>query len=228
MKAGETKSFDMTFPETYHGKDVAGKEVTFTITLNSVEEPKLPEIDAEFARSIGIEDGDVTKMEAEILSNMQREVTRRLNARNKDVAMDALLNVAQFDLPKALVGWEAQNLMKQTVRDMESRGMQMKGMQLPQELFADRAAKRVKLGLILSDLVEKQGLNAKPEQVRALVDDYAQSYDQPEDVVRWYYADPARLQEVENLVLEENVAAWVMGQVKTQDKAIAFNELMGN
>lgn len=228
MKAGETKSFNMTFPETYHGKDVAGKEVTFTITLNSVEAPKLPEVDAEFARSIGVEDGDVTKLEADILSNMQREVTRRLNARNKDAAMDALLNVAQFDLPKALVGWEAQNLMKQTVRDMESRGMQMKGMQLPQELFADRAAKRVKLGLILADLVEKHGLNAKPEQVRALVDDYAQSYDQPEDVVRWYYADPARLQEVENLVLEENVAAWVMGQVKTQDKAIAFNELMGN
>lgn len=228
MKAGETKSFNMTFPETYHGKDVAGKEVTFTITLNSVEAPKLPEVDAEFARSIGIEDGDVNKLESDILSNLKREVTRRLNARNKEAAMDALLKVAQFDVPKALVGWEAQNLMQQTVRDMESRGMQMKGMQLPQELFADRAMKRVKLGLILADLVEKHGLSATPERVRALVDDYAESYDQPEDVVRWYYADPARLQEVENLALEENVVAWVMGQVKTQDKAIAFNELMGN
>ncbi|HEX5363011.1 MAG TPA: trigger factor [Gallionella sp.] len=228
MKAGETKSFNMTFPETYHGKDVAGKEVTFTITLNRVEAPKLPEVDAEFARSIGIEDGDVNKLESDILSNMKREVTRRLNARNKEAAMDALLKVAQFDVPKALVGWEAQNLMQQTVRDMESRGMQMKGMKLPPELFADRAIKRVKLGLILADLVEKHGLSATPERVRALVDDYAQSYDQPEDVVRWYYADPARLQEVENLALEENVVAWVMGQVKTQDKAIAFNELMGN
>ncbi len=228
MTAGEAKSFDMTFPETYHGKDVAGKQVTFTVTLNLVEEPKLPEVDAEFARSIGIEDGDVTKLEADILSNMKREVTRRLNARNKEAAMDALLNVAQFDLPKSLVAWEAQNLMQQAVSEMESRGMKMGGRQLPQELFAERATKRVKLGLILSDVVEKNGLNAKPEQVRALVDDYAQSYDHPEDVVRWYYADPARLQEVENLALEENVVAWVMGQVKVQDKAIAFNELMGN
>ena len=104
----------------------------------------------------------------------------------------------------------------------------MKGMRLPPELFAERATRRVKLGLILADLVEKQGLKAKPEQVRTLVEEYATSYDQPEDVVKWYYADPARLQEVENLALEENVVAWVMGQAKVQDKAIAFNELMGN
>ena len=228
MKAGETKSFDMTFPETYHGKDVAGKQVTFTITLNSVEAPKLPELDAEFALAVGITGGDVGKLEEEIRANLQREVTRRLNARNKDVAMDALLKAAQFDLPKALVEWEAHNLMQQTARDMEARGMKMKGMQLPQELFAEQAAKRVKLGLILADLVQKHDLKAKAEQVRALVDDYAQNYDHPEDVVRWYYGDAARLQEVENLALEENVVAWVMGQVKAVDKAIAFNELMGN
>lgn len=226
MKAGETKSFDMTFPENYHGKDVAGKQVTFTITLNSVEEPKLPEVDADFVRSIGIEDGDVSKLESEILSNLKREVERRLGARNKDAAMDALLKVAQFELPKALIAWESQNLMQQAMQDMEARGM--KGMRLPQELFAERAARRVKLGLILADLVEKQDLKAKAEQVRKLVEDYAQSYDQPEEVVKWYYADPTRLQEVENLALEENVVAWVMGQAKVQDKAIAFNELMGN
>jgi trigger factor len=228
MKAGETKSFDMTFPEDYHGKDVAGKQVTFTITLNSVEAPKLPEIDAEFALAVGITDGDVSKLEEEIRTNLEREVGRRLNARNKEAALDALLKVAQFELPKALVEWESQSLMQQTARDMEARGMNVKGMQLPQELFAERAGKRVKLGLILADLVQKHDLKAKPEQVRALVDDYAQSYDQPEDVVRWYYADPARLQEVENLALEENVVAWVMGQAKTEDKALAFNELMGN
>jgi trigger factor len=228
MKAGETKSFDMTFPEDYHGKDVAGKQVTFTITLNSVEAPKLPEIDAEFALAVGITDGDVSKLEEEIRTNLEREVGRRLNARNKEAALDALLKVAQFDLPKALVEWESQSLMQQTARDMEARGMNVKGMQLPQELFAERAGKRVKLGLILADLVQKHDLKAKPEQVRALVDDYAQSYDQPEDVVKWYYADPARLQEVENLALEENVVAWVMGLAKTEDKALAFNELMGN
>lgn len=228
MKAGETKSFDMTFPENYHGKDVAGKQVTFTITLNSVEAPKLPEVDAEFVKSLGVADGDVTKLEDEIRSNLSREVSRRLKVRNKDAAMDALLKVAQFDLPKSLVEWEVQNLMQQTVKDMEARGMKMKGMPLPPELFKERAEKRVKLGLILADLVQKHDLKAKPEQVRALIDDYAQSYDQPEDVVRWYYADPARLQEIENLALEDNVVSWTMGQAKATDKSVAFNELMGN
>jgi trigger factor len=229
MKAGENKSFDMTFPETYHGKDVAGKQVTFNITLNSVEGPKLPEVDAEFVKSVGIADGDVSKLDGEIRANLQREVNRRLKNRNKEAAMDALFKAAKFDLPKALVEWEIQNLMQQTVRDMESRGLKMKDMpSLPREMFSERAEKRVKLGLILADLVQKHDLKAKPEQVKAMAEDYAQSFDDPEEVVRWYYSDPARLQEVESLVLEENVVAWAMGQMKTVDKAVPFNELMGN
>ncbi|TAN74309.1 MAG: trigger factor [Gallionella sp.] len=228
MKAGETKSFDMTFPDDYHGKDVAGKQVTFTIALHSVEAPKLPEVDAKFAESVGIAGGDVSNLEGEIRVNLQREVARRLRARNKEAAMEVLLKAARFDLPKTLVEWEMQNLMRQTAQDMEARGIKMKDVPLSPELFAERAAKRVKLGLILSDLTQKHGLRAKPEQVRALVEDNAQSYDQPEEVVHWYYADSSRLQEIENLVMEENVAAWVMGQVKTADKNVTFNELMGN
>jgi trigger factor len=118
--------------------------------------------------------------------------------------------------------------MEQTVQDMEKRGMAMKGMQLPVDLFKERAEKRVKLGLILADLVEKFDLKAQPEKVRALVEDYAQSFEHPEEVVRWYYADPARFQEIENLVLEENVVDWVLARAKVSDKALAFAELMGN
>lgn len=228
MKAGETKSFDLTFPETYHGKDVAGKQVTFTITLHSVGAPKLPALDAEFAKSVGIEDGDVSKLEEEVKSNLTREVTRRLNARNKDAAMDALLKVAKFDAPKALLEWESQSLMEQTVKDMESRGMKMKGVPLPPELFAERAEKRVKLGLILAEVVQKQDLHAKPEQVKALIQDYAKSFDRPDEVIRWYASDAKRRQEVENLVLEENVVEWAMSQAKTTDKAVTFKELMGD
>lgn len=228
MKTGETKSFDMTFPDDYHGKDVAGKQVTFTITLHKVEAPKLPEVDAGFAESVGIEGGDVSKLESEIRTNLQREVVRRLKVRNKEAAMEALLNVAKFDVPKALVEWEARKLMQQTVQDMESRGMKMKDVALPTELFTERAEKRVKLGLILAELSQKHDLKVKPEQVRAMVDDYAQSFDQPEDMVRWFYANSSRLQEVENLALEENIVGWTMGQAKTTDKAISFSELMGN
>ena len=228
MKAGETKSFDMTFPEDYHGKDVAGKKVNFTITLHAVEAPHLPEIDAEFVKSVGIADGDVSKLEGEIRTSLAREVSRRLSARNKDAAMEALLKVTEFEVPKALLEWEMQSLMEQTMKDMESRGMNVKGMPFYPELFKDRAEKRVKLGLILADLVQKQGLKAKPEQVKAMIEDYAQSFDEAEQVIRWYAAEPSRMKEVENLVLEENVVTWAMEQAKTTDKQAVFNELMGN
>ena len=228
MKAGETRSFDMTFPDDYHGKNVAGRQVTFTITLHRVEEPKLPEVDADFAESIGITDGDVGKLESEIRANLQREVESRLKARNKEAAMEALLKVVLFDLPKSLVEWEVQNLMQQAMRDMESRGMKVKDVRLPPELFTERAIKRIKLGLIFAELAQKHDLRAKPEQVRALVDGYAQSFDRPEEVVNWLYANPSQLQEMENLALEGNVANWITGQTKSTDKAASFKELMGN
>ncbi|MBI3903308.1 MAG: trigger factor [Nitrosomonadales bacterium] len=229
MKAGETRSFDMTFPADYHGKDVAGKQVTFTITVLKVEAPRLPELDAAFAKELGVEDGDVEKLKAEIRDNLQREIERRLKLLNKDRAMDVLLKVCQFDAPKSLLEWEAQNLMQQTMRDMQARGVKIpQGASLPPDLFAERAQKRVKLGLIMSDLIEKHGLEAKPEQVKVLVQDYARSFEHPEEVVKWHYGDPSRLREVENVVLEENVVAWVMGTAKVTDKAMEFNELMGN
>jgi trigger factor len=228
MNVGDVKSFDMTFPENYHGKDVAGKQVTFTITLNSVEEAVLPEIDAEFARAVGIEDGDVSRLEEEIRSNLLREVVRRLKGRNKDAAMDALLKVAQFDLPKAPVLWEMQRLMEQAVQEMEQRGMAAKGLQLPVELFRERAEKRVRLGLILAYLVEKFDLKAQPEKLLAMVEDYAQSFEHPEEVVRWYYDNPANLREIENLALEENVVEWVLARAQVTDRALEFSELMEN
>lgn len=229
MKAGETKSFDMTFPADYHGKEVAGKQVTFTVTAHVVEAPQLPEVDAEFAKALGVADGDVAKLKAEIRDNIGREAQRRVKVRNKDGAMDALLRIAELEVPKALLDSEAQRLMQQAVQDMEARGMKMpKGMQLPADMFAERAGKRVKLGLILAELVKQQDLSAKPEQMKALVQEYAQSYEHPEEVVRWYDADPARMREIENLVLEDNVVAWVMANAKVSDQAVTLNELMGS
>jgi trigger factor len=228
MKAGMTKSFDMTFPENYHSKDMAGKRVNFTVTLNAVEASHLPEIDADFVKSVGISDGDVSKLEGEIRDNLTREVSRRLSVRNKDVVMDALLKATNFDVPKVLLEKEEQDLMQHTIEDMESRGVKMKGKSLNQDLFKERAEKRVKLGLILAELVQKYGLRAEPEQVKTMIEDYAQGFDEAEQIIRWYAADPKRMLEVENLVQEENVVSWVMGQGKTTDKQAVFNELMGN
>jgi len=229
MKAGETKSFDLTFPENYHGKDVAGKQVVFTVTVHGVEAPRLPDVDAEFAKALGIADGDVNKFKAEVRANLEREVARRVKVRNKDSAMDALASVTQLDLPKVLVDWEAESLAQQMIQDMEQRGMRMpKGMQLPTDMFVERAQKRVKLGLILGTLVEQHNLSAKPEQVKEMIKEFAQGFNEPEQVIRWYAADPSRMREVENLVLEDNVVAWVMGAAKVADKAVGFDELMGS
>ena len=229
MKAGETKSFDMTFPADYHGKEVAGKQVTFTIFVHAVEAAHLPEVNAEFAKSLGSADGDVEKLKQEIRENIGREAERRVKARNKDNAMEVLLKLAQLEVPKALLEDESQRLMQQTMQDMESRGMKIpKNMSLPTDLFAERATKRVKLGLILAELVKKHELNAKPEQVKALIHEQAQSYEHPEEVVRWYSADPSRLHEVENLVLEDNVVAWVMAGAKVAEQPMSLTELMGS
>jgi len=228
MKATETKSFEMTFPEDYHGKNVAGKNVEFSVSLHDVEAPKLPEVDTEFATAVGITDGDVSKLEDEVRSNLMREVTRRLKVQNKEAVMEALLSVAQFEVPKGLVDAEVQSLMQQTVKDMESRGVKMKDMPMEPAMFTERAEKRVKLGLILSEVVQKNNLQARPEQTKAMIEDYAKSFDEGEQIIRWYAADPKRMIEVENLVLEENLVDWAMGQAKTTDKQADFNELMRN
>ena len=229
MKAGETKSFDMIFPNDYHGKQVAGKKVTFTIVMLSVETAHLPELDADFIKGLGVADGDVATLKAEIRNNLKREAERRVKIRNKDNAMDVLLKVSQLDAPKALVESESKRVMEQTMQDMQGRGVNIpKGMQLSAAMFAERATKRVKLSLILEALVNKNKLYATPEQIKALVNEHAQSYEKPEEVVRWYAADASRIREVENLALEDNVVNWLMSRAKVTEKTVEFNELMGD
>lgn len=228
MKAGEVKSFDMTFPEDYHGKHVAGKQVTFTVTVHKVEAPRLPELDVEFIKSLGIEDGDISKLKAEIRGSLERETERRVKARNKDNAMNLLSKVGQLEVPKALVEQEVQNLVQQSMLDMQKRGVKIpQGMTLPPDLFTERAQERVRLGLILAEVVKRHDLSAKNEQIKAMVVSHAQNFEHPEDVVKWHFSDPSRLQEVKNMAVEENVVAWVMGVAKTVDKEVDFNELMG-
>jgi trigger factor len=169
MKAGQTKSFEMTFPADYHSKDLAENPVNFTVTLQGVEAAHLPAIDAEFVKAVGITDGDVSKLESEIRNNLAREVKRRLGVRNKNTVMDALLKITDFEVPKVLLEGEVQTLMQQTTEDMESRGMKMKGMPLHPDLFTERAEKRVKLGLILAELMQKHGLKAQPQQVKSKI-----------------------------------------------------------
>ncbi len=226
MSAGEEKTFDMTFPDDYPGQDVAGEKVTFTITLNKLEVPELPEIDAEFARSLGIEDGDVEKMRAEIQANLQREITQRIRIRLKEQIMQSLLDKVSIQAPRVLVQQEIDRLIKE-MRDAQATRSLRKPLDLPREMFQEKAERRVKLGLILGKLIETHGLSAKPDQVRHYIEEHAQSYENPEQIVKWHYASPERLKEIEPLILEDNVVSWILEKAQIVDQDITFEELMG-
>ena len=228
LKVGESKTFPLAFPEDYHGKDVAGKTAEFTITLKNLEWAHLPEVDAEFAKSLGIEDGSVEKMRDDIKVNLEREVNARIKARNKEAVMDALVKSTEMDVPKVMIEQDSQRLAEQTRQDMAQRGMDVKSLPFPADLFATKAERRVRLGLILSQLVQDNNLQATQEQVKSQIEDFAQSYEDPKEVLKYYYSDRRRLGEIEALVLEENVVNYVLGKAKVTTKDIAFDELMGS
>ena len=227
LAAGASKTFELTFPADYHGKDVAGKTASFELSVKLVEEAHLPEVDAEFARSLGVADGDLGKMRAEVKANIEREVKKRTQADIKNKAMQALLDATKIDLPKALVQMEAQHLAQAARADLEARGMKMEQLPINPEMFEQQAQRRVSLGLIIAELVKAHGLAAKPEQVRALVTEQAETYEQPDEVVKWIYSQPQRLNEMESLALEDNVVAWVLAHAKVEDKSVNFDEFMG-
>ena len=229
LKSGESRTFELRFPDDYHGKEVAGKTASFEVKLTQVAAPKLPEVDAEFAKSLGVADGDLGQMRTEIKANLEREVKARLKSRVKDQVMQVLLDVTQIEVPKALVEMEIQRMQTQARQDLAARGIPVKDdMPIPAEMFEKQAQRRVNLGLILAEVVRVNSLNAKPDQVKAVVEEQAQSYEHPQEVVKWFYQSPERLREIESMVLEDNVVAWALGAARIEDKAIAFDELMEN
>jgi trigger factor len=226
LTVGATREFDLQFPEDYHGKDVAGKTAQFTITLKKIEWAHLPEIDAEFAKTLGIADGDLTKMRAEIKDNLEREAKRRTQALLKNQVMDALLKISELEVPKALVEQDQERLVEMARRDLEQRGVpNARQAPIPAEMFHEQAERRVKLGLVLAEVVQQNELQAKPEQIRAEVDEFAKSYEDPKEVVRWYYSDKQRLSEMEAFVVENNVVEFVTTKAKVTDKQVPFEEL---
>jgi trigger factor len=228
LEVGQSKTFPLLFPADYHGKDVAGKTAEFTVTLKKLEWAHMPEVDAEFAKSLGIADGDMKKMRDDIKLNLEREVRGRVKTKTKDSVMDALIRITELDVPKALVDQDIERLVEMTRQNMAQRGMNAKDMPLPPELFTAQAERRVRLGLILAEMVKANNLQATSEQVKAQVEEFAQSYEDPQQVLKYYFSDRRRLAEVEALVLEENVVNYVLSKSKVTEKTVAFDELMGN
>ncbi len=227
MEVGQQKSFDVTFPEDYHGKELAGKTVIFTIKLNELEESVLPSIDAEFAKALGEPDGDLVKLREGIRRDLEREASRRIRSKLKEQIMQALIDVTQFDAPAVLINQEKERLMQSARSDLEARGIKSDKIPLTADSFQGKAEYRVKLGLILAELVDTHNLKPTPKQIRSVIEEVVQSYENPEQVVKWHYASEDRLEEAKALALEENVTNWALSQVKTTDKTVTFDELMG-
>jgi len=228
MKSGESKTFPLAFPADYHGKDVAGKTADFMVTVKKIEAAKLPEVNEELAKSLGIAEGSVEALRADIKKNLEREVKFRLLARNKTAVMDALVAKAELDLPKSSVQAEVDRMVEGARADLKQRGVKdADKAPIPDELFRPQAERRVRLGLVVAELVRANELQAKPEQIRAHVEELAASYEKPAEVVRWYYGDNRRLAEVEAVVIENNVTDFVLGKAQVKDKQVSFDELMG-
>jgi trigger factor len=228
VAAGESKTFDVRFPDDYHGREVAGKTARFEMTVREVASPVLPAVDAQFAKGLGVADGDIAKMRAEIRANVEREVKAKLKSNLREQVMQALLDATKMETPKGLLQMEVQRMREGMRQELTARGVKVNDdMPLPADLFEQRARRRVNLGLIFSELVKTHNLYARPEQVRAMVDEQAQSYERPEEVVKWFYAAPERLREIESVATEDNIVAWALGVAKVTDKTVGFEELMG-
>jgi len=227
MTPGESKTFELNFPADYHGKEVAGKKASFNLTVKKLEEPQLPQLDAEFAKTLGVADGDLDKMRQEIRANVERETAKRVEARVKSQVLDALLNAAPLELPKSLIQMEAQSLVERAAADLQARGLKPGQVPLDPTAFEATAKRRVALGLIIGELARSENLQPKPAEVRAVVEQEAQTYESPAEVVKWFYMQPQRLSEMEGVALEANVVKWVLSKVKVEDKPMPFDDLMG-
>ena len=227
MKVGDSKTFPVAFPADYQGQDVAGKEADFLVTMKKIEVQHLPEVDPAFATSLGIAGGTVEALRADVKKNLEREVKFRVLGRNKVAVMDALVASAELDLPKALVDSETERLVEAARADLKQRGVKdASTAPIPAELFTAQAERRVRLGLVVAELVRTHHLQAKPEQLQAHIEEMSQSYEKPAEVMRWYLSDRQRMAEVEAVVIENNVASHVLATAKVTDKLLPFDELM--
>jgi trigger factor len=227
MKSGESKTFPLAFPAEYHGKDVAGKTADFMVTLKKIEAANLPEVDGALAKSLGIAEATVEGLRADIRKNLEREVKYRLLSRNKQSVMDALIAKSELDLPKSSVQAELDRMVEGARADLKQRGIKdADKAPIPDDIFRPQAERRVRLGLVVAELVRANNLNAKPEQIKAHVDELAASYEKPADVVRWYYGDNRRMAEVEAIVIENNVTDFVLSKAKVTEKSVSFDDLM--
>ena len=220
--AGEERVLELSFPATYHAEHLKGKAASFVVTVQTVAEPQLPEVDAEFAKAFGVEDGDIERFRQDVRANMTRELKQRVEARIKSQALDLLLATNPIEIPQSLVAQEIQALKEQMRQNLRGNTK----IELPDNLFEESAQRRVRLGLVLARVVKANEIKADPERVREAVEDLASTYENPKEVVDFYYGSKEHLASVEALALEGQVVDWVLTQVQVEDEPLGFQELM--
>jgi trigger factor len=225
-RAGERKEIDVHFPADYQGKDVAGKTARFALAIERVEEPHLPAVDADFAKSLGIDGGSVEALRREVETNLKLELKRKIDSRVKEQVMQALRRSSTLVVPRSLVDAESQGLAQRAYNEMRQAGAKPEDIKIDAEVFRPQAEERVALGLIIAEVIRRQGIAATPERVRAMVEEAAQTYEQPAEVVKWHYAKPERLKDFEVLALEANVVDWALSQAKLVEESVSFEALM--
>lgn len=227
MKAGDSKTFEVKFPDDYFAKELAGKTASFEATMKSVHAPHLPEVDDDFARSLGIAEGGPVKLREEIAANLAREAKRRIQSRVKEQVVEGMLTVTPFEVPKGLIAMEVRSLMEHAVNDLKARGMKEQDIKLSEHVFEPQAKRRVAVGLLLNGYAAANKLVADADKVRAKVDEFAQSYEDPSEVVAWYYQDANRLRDVQAMVLEDTVVELVLQSAQVTDEPTSLENLMG-
>lgn len=227
VRAGQTIEFPLTFPDDYHGKEVAGKHAKFVLTAKRISAPTLPALDETFVKGFGVASGSVSDLRREILQNLELELARKVESVIREQALAALRAKATFTPPRSLVDAEIQAMAESTAENMRRQGMKPDDIKLSPDLFRQQAEDRVVIGLVLSDLVRNHGLAATREQVRSRVEAAAQTYEQPEAVIRWHYEKPERLAEFETAAVERNVVDWVLSRTRVVDRPTTFEALMG-
>lgn len=226
LTAGAHKTFILNFPEDYGNEKLAGKAAEFEVDVVEVEEPVLAEIDEAFIKAYGIEDGLIESFRADVKNNMQRELDQALRSKFKSSVMDALYGKVKLTVPNTLVDVEIESLMKPYIETAKRQKMKLEDLKLPRDSFEDQAKRRVALGLILGEVIQKESIKLDNDKVRSTIEDMAKSYERPEDVVAWYYSDESRLNEVQQMVLEDQVVEWLVAQAKVSDETVNFNDVM--
>ena len=225
-KASESKTFEVNYPETHNPKELAGKKVQYNVNFILVAKPKLPEVNGQFAQSLGVADGNIDKMREEIKQSLEQELDKRVQIKLKEQVFTQLLDICKADLPKALINVEINRMAQSTYANLKQRGADLKQFKLEPSMFEDQAKKTCKLRLVLAEIVDKNSLRASPDQIKAMVNEFALNFDDTEEAIQWFYAEPSRLEEPTALATEVNVVEWFMTQCKVQNKKTTFDELM--